>query len=353
MSVAQTSACQGVFSGSPVPVSGGAGAKRPLSLSDPKNNSDRHARRAFPVSTDSKHTIHEQSADPIPGIRVRRDMSQNELWMVETWRKRWRDVEGSSLYLRSLRRSMSGGEIYSRLRPANSSRYHVKGRRRLQRRVLSLWGERTNPVCMLTLTFDPKRTSREAAWRSCTSEVSRLLDALWVWRKRHGKGKGARPYLWVVEEQPGTGMPHVHLLVEDVWLAPAKWLAAEWGHGRTQVQKCGSGADSGRYVAKYVAKLAGWSDMGLAYLARYRLRLYAVSQVWRNLCRRIEKPKEWEAVGLYLPSRGFGRWRYASDGSRRIEWLDTWWDSWRLLGVEGDCCEDAEKEEVEYFVGCA
>lgn len=339
MSVAQSAHCQEVFHGPPVPVSGGAGAAVPAVLVRPLRitpTSQQHRGFSGPLLP-----VREQSCEPIPGIQSRRDCSEQEQRMVESWRRRWRDIEGGSIYLQRLDDPTS----YARIRTAATSRYHATGRRRLQRRVLRLWGDRPNPVCMLTLTFDPNGIDRQDAWEQCTREVSRFLDALWAWRKRHHKGMGPRPYLWVMEEQPGTGYPHIHLLVEDVWLAPKGWVRATWGHGRTKVEKAQSGVDSGRYVAKYVAKLSGWSDCALAYLARYRLRLFAVSQIWR-MARAAKREPKWRLFGLYIPSRGLGIW---ADGGKkgRIEWLGLWLDDWHAWSGPGSTLEDYEKKVVE------
>ncbi len=273
--------------------------------------------------------------DPVPGVPTRDDLGDNELARVKLWRQHWRRVEGSSIYLQSV----SDSRHFCRIRAKDHSRYHAEGRKRLQRRVLNAWGDWPRNYVILTLTYDPARISREDAWANCTSETSRLLDNAWVYRKRHGQGGKPRPYLWVLEEQPGTGYPHIHMLICDTWFAPKKKIAAWWGHGRTQVEKGKSaGADAALYVAKYVGKLKGWTDNALAHIWAHRSRIFGVSQQLATGAKRPKRDPEWLAYAVYTPDRGLGLWAKFKRGEG-VAWLGVWRDDWRLFAEPGSWCD--------------
>lgn len=314
------------------PQSGGAGASPAVLVRTLRITPTRQQQSGLGALPAPARTLPD---DPVPGVPTREDMSEAEAARVRLWRQHWRRVEGSSIYLQSL----TDSKHFCRIRAKDHSRYHAEGRKRLQRRVLRAWGEWERAYCIVTLTYDPSRCTREEAWANCTAETSRLLDAAWVYRKRHGQGKGPRPYLWVLEEQPGTGYPHIHLLICDNWFAPKRKIAAWWGHGRTQVEKGkAAGADAARYVAKYVGKLKGWTDNALAHIWAHRSRIFGVSRQLATGAKRPKREAEWLAYAVYTPDSGLGLWAKFKRGEG-VAWLGVWADDWRLFAEPGSWCD--------------
>jgi hypothetical protein len=163
------------------------------------------------------------------------------------------------------------------LRPWRKSRYFEVGRwsikRRLKRRLQGLW--QVTGV-MLTLTYDPKRISRVEAWSRYGADVRRFLNALNAFRRK--KGFRRLSYLWVVELQPGTGYPHIHVFFPKLkWLASKGYLQSLWDLGWSRVEKART-INGVSYICKYVTKLKGWDEESQALLWAFRGRLYSLSQ---------------------------------------------------------------------------
>ena len=159
------------------------------------------------------------------------------------------------------------------------SRYFADGQRRivtrLKRRLGRAW--QCGGV-LVTLTYDPKRISKVQAWQGVGEHRRELVNKLWLWRRRHGYGKRPLGFLAVLEVQPGTGYPHVHLVFPNVrWLIGAQELARLWGHGYTDV-RLRDFVSPTAYVCKYIAKMRAWTDESLAYLHNFRVRLYSVGR---------------------------------------------------------------------------
>lgn len=98
------------------------------------------------------------------------------------------------------------------------------------------------------------------------------------WRKRHGMKKAK--CLPVLEVQPGTGYPHVHLVFPYLrWLAPIDWMTTQWGQAENSVDfKVKDSMSPVTYVCKYISKLQGWSELAMSYIWTYRTRLYSMSR---------------------------------------------------------------------------
>jgi hypothetical protein len=171
----------------------------------------------------------------------------------------------------------------------STQRYFPEGaKRRYSRLVCSL---DVNVTCgvHLVLTYDPKQVGRVSAWENVWKDFKRFMDALNLARQRKFGGKRRLDYAAVVEEQSGTRYPHIH-----VWFPGLKWLWGKdlsrfWSHGFTSVNYRESGSVC-RYIVKYIGKLKGWSDVGLAMLWKFRLRSYSVS---RGYFRRVTKACAW------------------------------------------------------------
>jgi len=162
---------------------------------------------------------------------------------------------------------------------AGSSRYFPGGRKKQKARIRKALGRWYNcPGLLISLTFNPALISRRDAWRECRrSYGSVFMERMNLWRKRHGLTKAK--YISVIEAQPGSGYPHLHLVFPYLkYLAESSFMLEVWNQGPGSVDwKLKDGMSPVSYICKYVTKLEGWSDVALSYLWVNRTRLYTMS----------------------------------------------------------------------------
>jgi hypothetical protein len=152
------------------------------------------------------------------------------------------------------------------------------------------------PGVMETLTYDPKKISKQAAWASFGKDTRRFINSIKQYRKRQGY-KGLH-YLWVVEVQPNTGYPHVHIFFPNLnWLAPLTILNGNWRQGRANIEGSKQlSVNCAGYISKYLRKMEGWSDLHLALLWAGKNRMYSFS---RGFSAKVEpKESEWAKFGV-------------------------------------------------------
>lgn len=224
------------------------------------------------------------------------------------------------------------------VKPMEKSRYFQEGRKYMRRRINSSYNH--NKVVhgvFLTLTYNPSLCSREYAWENLGKELSRFFDAVNIARKRRFLTKGRLGYLWVVEEQKGTGYPHVHVFFPGLkWLWGSDDIARMWGNGFINVKGSGS-CDMTGYLIKYIVKLDGWSKLGLSYLWKYGRRLYGISKRYRKEIEKRLSDYKMLAINIngkvLVPVYGeFGK----------IEWIKVpawYWDD-MLVDMEGGVNND-------------
>ena len=173
------------------------------------------------------------------------------------------------------------------------SRYFDDGRVNMSRRIRKrLSRYEMVPGLMVTLTYDPKRIGKREAWASFGKDTRRFLNAVNQYRKRRGWRR--LHYLWVVEVQPKTGYPHVHIFFPNLrWLAPVEIINGNWRQGRANVESPKRiEVNCAAYISKYLRKMKGWSDLHLALLWCGRSRMYGFS---RGFSAKVEKREsEWE-----------------------------------------------------------
>jgi hypothetical protein len=182
------------------------------------------------------------------------------------------------------------------------SRYFDDGRLYMSRKIRRRLGryERV-PGLMETLTYDPKKIGKREAWASYGSDARRFINSVNQYRKRR---KWRRlHYLWVVEVQPTTGYPHVHIFFPNLrWLAPLNIINGNWREGRANVESPKKiKVNCAAYISKYLRKMRGWSDLHLALLWSGKCRMYSFS---RGFSAKIEKPEsEWQRWQLIETSK--------------------------------------------------
>ncbi len=173
------------------------------------------------------------------------------------------------------------------------SRYFDDGRLYMSSRIRKRLGKYERvPGLMETLTYDTKRIGKQEAWASFGKDTRRFLNAVNQYRKRRGWRR--LHYLWVVEVQPGTGYPHVHIFFPNLrFLAPLSILNGNWKRGRANVEKPKKiEVSCAAYISKYLRKMYGWSDLHLALLWSGHCRMYGFSRGFSAMIE--EKETEWE-----------------------------------------------------------
>lgn len=172
------------------------------------------------------------------------------------------------------------------------SRYFDDGRLYISRKIRRRLGKYEKvPGLMQTLTYDPKKISKREAWASFGKDTRRFINAVNQYRKRRGWRR--LHYLWVVEVQPGTGYPHVHIFFPNLqWIAPLSIINGNWRHGRANIESPKKiQVNCAAYISKYLCKMRGWSDLHLALLWSGKCRMYGFS---RGFSIKVEKKQaEW------------------------------------------------------------
>ena len=173
------------------------------------------------------------------------------------------------------------------------SRYYEDGRLAISRRIrLRLGKYERVPGLMQTLTYDTKKVGKREAWGSFGKDTRRFLNAVNQYRRRRGWRR--LHYLWVVEVQPGTGYPHVHIFFPNLrWLAPLSIINGNWRQGRANVRSPKRiQVNCAAYISKYLRKMEGWLDLHLALLWSGKCRMYGFS---RGFSAKAEKREsEWQ-----------------------------------------------------------
>jgi hypothetical protein len=111
---------------------------------------------------------------------------------------------------------------------------------------------------------------------------------------RRRRGWRRLQYLWIVEVQPGTGYPHVHIFFPNLrWLAPLEIINSNWRQGRANLESPKRlNVNCAGYISKYLRKMRGWLDLHLALLWTGKCRMYSFS---RSFSARVETGgSEWE-----------------------------------------------------------
>jgi hypothetical protein len=181
-----------------------------------------------------------------------------------------------------------------RIVPASSrSRYFDDGRLHMSSGIRKRLGrfERV-PGLMGTLTYDPKKISKEEAWASYGRDTRRFINGVNQYRKRREWHR--LHYLWVVEVQEDTGYPHVHIFFPNLkWLAPVSIIKGNWKNGRTNIEAPKKiTVNCAAYISKYLRKMRGWSDLHLALLWSGHCRMYGFSRGFS--VKDQKKESEWQ-----------------------------------------------------------
>jgi hypothetical protein len=175
----------------------------------------------------------------------------------------------------------------------DKSRYFDEGRSLMSWRIKKRLGRfQSVPGLMETLTYDPKKTGKQEAWKKFGKDTRRFLNSINQYRKRRGWHR--LHYLWVVEVQKQTGYPHVHIFFPNLrWLAPSKVMSSNWEAGRANIESPKKiRVNCAAYISKYLRKMHGWTDLHLALLWNGGCRMYGFSKGFS--IKEEKKPREWQ-----------------------------------------------------------
>ncbi len=194
---------------------------------------------------------------------------------------------------------------YRLVQPKKSSRYFGEGRKKIRRKIHKRLGynKGTHGV-FVTLTYDPKKIARTKAWEQVGKHISNFIDNLNIIRKRKMNVKKRLTYIWVIEEQKGTGYPHVHMFFPGLnWLLSYRRIKKIWGkHGSIDIKK--ACCNISKYIMKYISKLKGYSLLALAMMWKNRRRIYSFSRKFSTPAEK--KEKMYELLGMYNKKKGVG-----------------------------------------------
>jgi len=170
--------------------------------------------------------------------------------------------------------------------------------------------------------------------------ISDLLEAINKRRKRDRGIKDRLTYLWVIEEQQNTGWPHVHFFFPGIKsLLGYETIKKLWGKGGVEVHADKS-CKVASYVTKYITKMSGFSLLGLAYMWKYKRRLYGFSRSFAVKLPQEEK-QSYKLIGMANKKLGFGEW---DSSIKEFVWLGN--VLWEWVIGENAAFEDPGGEDL-------
>jgi len=155
-----------------------------------------------------------------------------------------------------------------------------------------------------TLTVDAKGYSLTDAWASMWPEFNRFKKSLNYYRKQHMNAGHGICYLAALEPHE-SDYPHLHVYCPELrWLikkADLPKMDKWWGMGSANTEKELRTDCARNYITKYISKMDGWSEVSLAMIWRYQIRIYNLSHYYRY----DEKPEgDWILLRKYTDAKG-------------------------------------------------
>lgn len=211
----------------------------------------------------------------------------------------------------------TGEAVTTSVAAADESRYFPAGRAKIKRRLAKRLARQHGLGLMVTHTVAQKRYTKQQAWKGIWPEYADFRLRLWKYLQQQGWSHS--PMYIAVLEQTKSGYPHLHVVYPGLrYLAPKEIINSAWRMGTTNVK----GGRGGRevtvsplgYVLKYISKLSGWTEEGLAHLWHARARLY-------NLSRRLYVvPRDPRQPGWRLTKIDYAT-EFVKDLARRVACL--------------------------------
>ena len=201
-----------------------------------------------------------------------------------------------------LENKQDGSTALYRVNACSCSRYFQQGRAQMIKNIHQRLDGESKRGVFFTLTVDAKRYSLTDAWPSMWPEFKRFKDALNIYRKRNMNARHGIRYLAALEPHE-SDYPHLHTYCPELrWLIKKQDLSKMdewWRMGSVKTEK--EREDSARgYIVKYISKLDGWSEVSMAMIWHFRIRVYNLSHQYYV----GESQSEWQLLGRYKDAEG-------------------------------------------------
>lgn len=228
-------------------------------------------------------------------LRVPNSHTRVNTGILEAFREYCYVLELKPCTFLHMRNKIDNSTVLYRRTGYSRSRYYQSGRsaiiKEIRRRL------RSEPMAgvFFTLTVDTKRFDMVEAWEGMWSEWNRFKKSLNMYRKRHMNAKHTIRYLAALEQHV-SGYPHLHVYCPGLrWLIKKQDLGKMddwWGMGSANTKKERHQDSARGYITKYISKLEGWSEVSMALLWHYQIRLYNMSRCYSK----GKQESEWEVL---------------------------------------------------------
>jgi len=215
-------------------------------------------------------------------------------------------LEHSPCTILHLRSKLDASTALYRVNASSASRYFQEGRAQMKRNIRQRLTASPKRGVFFHLTVDAKKHSLTEAWPSMWPEFNRFKTCLNNYRKRHMNASHGTRYLAALEPHE-SDYPHLHVYCPGLrWLIKRQDLSKMdqwWGMGSVKTEKELRRDSAGSYIAKYISKLDGWSQVSLAMIWFYGIRVYNLSHKYR-----VKKSEgEWELLATYRDPRALAK----------------------------------------------
>jgi hypothetical protein len=218
--------------------------------------------------------------------------------ILDAFRQHRRKLEGSPCTFLHLKHRQDGSTALYRVNACSCSRYFQQGRAQMIKNISQRLSDGQMSGVFFTLTVDAKRYSLTDAWPSMWPQFKRFKDASNVYRKKHMNASASFRYLAALEPHE-SDFPHLHVYCPGLrWLIKRQDLAKMdewWGMGSVNTEKERRQDSARSYILKYVSKMDGWSELSMALVWHFRIRIYNLSHRKESYTGECESEWEWLA----------------------------------------------------------
>jgi len=218
--------------------------------------------------------------------------------ILDAFNEHRRKLEGSPCTFLHLKHKQDGSTALYRVNACSCSRYFQQGRVQMIKSISQRLGDGQMSGVFFTLTVDTKRYSLTDAWSSMWPQFNRFKRSLNLYRKRHMNASGGILYLAALEPHQ-SDYPHLHIYCPGLrWLIKKQDLGKMdewWGMGSVNTEKERRKDSARSYILKYISKLDGWSEVSMAMIWYFRIRIYNLSHNYYT----GQSEGEWELLGRY------------------------------------------------------
>ena len=218
--------------------------------------------------------------------------------IVDAYREHCSKLEHTPYTFLHLRRKEDGSTALYRVNACSCSRYYQQGRTQMIKNIHQRLNGKQERGVWFTLTVAAKEYKLADAWPCMWPEFKRFRDALNVYRKRHMGARHAILYLAALEPHK-SDYPHLH-----VYCPGLRWLIKKsdfgnlvnwWRMGNVDTEKELRRDSARSYILKYISKMDGWSELSMAMVWHFKIRIYNLSHQYYS----GESQSEWELLGRY------------------------------------------------------